>query len=86
MVSSLRGWNDQAASGATVLAVSSDVAALMGFVDTVALLHEGRIRYAGPAAGVFDAPDPSTTAEVLLRLTDQQGDPMVLLAVRGTAE
>lgn len=49
---------DQEATGATVIAVSSDVAALAGFVDTVAFLYKGRIHYQGPAATLADAPDP----------------------------
>jgi phospholipid/cholesterol/gamma-HCH transport system ATP-binding protein len=49
---------DQQASGATVIAVSSDVAALAGFVETVAFLYQGRIRYQGEAATLADAPDP----------------------------
>ncbi len=32
----------------TVLAVSSDVVALRGFVETLAMLHEGRLLYHGP--------------------------------------
>jgi len=48
---------DQAETGATVVAVSSDVTALMRFTDTVAMLHEGRIRYQGPAATLRDADD-----------------------------
>ena len=49
---------DQARTGATVLAVSSDVVALASFVDEIAFLYEGRILYRGPAATVADAPDP----------------------------
>ncbi len=48
---------DQAETGATVVAVSSDVEALMRFTDTVAMLHDGRIRYQGPAATLRDADD-----------------------------
>jgi phospholipid/cholesterol/gamma-HCH transport system ATP-binding protein len=50
--------SDQEAHGSTVIAVSSDVAALIGFVDTVAFLYKGRIHYQGPAATLADAPDP----------------------------
>jgi len=49
---------DQAATGCTVVAVSSDVAALVGFVEEVAFLYRGRIRHWGPAATLYDAPDP----------------------------
>jgi phospholipid/cholesterol/gamma-HCH transport system ATP-binding protein len=49
---------DQAATGCTVIAVSSDVAALAAFVDEVAFLYHGRIHYRGPADSLRDAPDP----------------------------
>jgi phospholipid/cholesterol/gamma-HCH transport system ATP-binding protein len=49
---------DQARSKATVLAVSSDVVALAGFVDEIAFLYQGKIIYRGPAATIADAPDP----------------------------
>ncbi len=49
---------DQQSTGATVIAVSSDVDALCRFVDTVAFLYQGVIRYQGPAATLADAPDP----------------------------
>jgi phospholipid/cholesterol/gamma-HCH transport system ATP-binding protein len=49
---------DQESHGSTVVAVSSDVAALMTFVDTIAFLYKGKIHYLGPAAGLADAPDP----------------------------
>jgi phospholipid/cholesterol/gamma-HCH transport system ATP-binding protein len=49
---------DHARTGATVLAVSSDVAALAQFVDEIAFLYHGRIVYRGPAATIRDAPDP----------------------------
>jgi phospholipid/cholesterol/gamma-HCH transport system ATP-binding protein len=52
----LRGDHDQ--SGATAIAVSSDVAALITFVDTVVFVYQGRAHYQGPAATVADAPDP----------------------------
>ena len=50
---------DQDETGCTVVAVSSDVDALVGFADTVAMLHEGVIRHQGPAAAVRDAGDPA---------------------------
>ena len=49
---------DHARTGATVLAVSSDVVALARFVDEIAFVHRGRIAYRGPAAAIADAPDP----------------------------
>jgi phospholipid/cholesterol/gamma-HCH transport system ATP-binding protein len=49
---------DQQRTGATVLAVSSDVAPLATFVDEIAFLYRGRIIYRGPAATIADAPDP----------------------------
>jgi phospholipid/cholesterol/gamma-HCH transport system ATP-binding protein len=49
---------DQARTGASVLAVSSDVAALAGFVDEIAFLYRGEILYRGPARTIHDAPDP----------------------------
>lgn len=49
---------DQARTNATVLAISSDVAALAQFVDEIAFLYHGKIVYRGPAATIADAPDP----------------------------
>jgi phospholipid/cholesterol/gamma-HCH transport system ATP-binding protein len=49
---------DQQRTGATVLAVSSDVTALATFVDEIAFLYRGHIIYRGPAATIADAPDP----------------------------
>jgi phospholipid/cholesterol/gamma-HCH transport system ATP-binding protein len=49
---------DQARTGASVLAVSSDVVALSRFVDEIAFLYRGAIAYRGPAATIADAPDP----------------------------
>jgi phospholipid/cholesterol/gamma-HCH transport system ATP-binding protein len=49
---------DQVRTGATVLAVSSDVTALAAFVDEIAFVHRGKLAYRGPAATIFDAPDP----------------------------
>jgi phospholipid/cholesterol/gamma-HCH transport system ATP-binding protein len=45
-------------TGATVVAVSSDVAALRTFVPRIGLLQGGRLRYDGPSAGMEDADDP----------------------------
>ena len=50
--------DDQIRTGATVLAVSSDVVALAKFVDEIAFLYRGHILYRGPAATIADAPDP----------------------------
>ena len=49
---------DQARTKATVLAISSDVTALMQFVDEIAFLYHGKIIYRGPAATIADADDP----------------------------
>ncbi|HEX4449860.1 MAG TPA: ATP-binding cassette domain-containing protein [Kofleriaceae bacterium] len=49
---------DHARTGATVLAVSSDVVALARFVDEIAFLYRGAILYRGPASTIADAPDP----------------------------
>jgi phospholipid/cholesterol/gamma-HCH transport system ATP-binding protein len=49
---------DQQRTGASVLAVSSDVVALAQFVDEIAMLYRGRIIYRGPARTIADAPDP----------------------------
>jgi phospholipid/cholesterol/gamma-HCH transport system ATP-binding protein len=49
---------DQAETRGTVIAVSSDVAALAAFVDEIAFLYKGRVHYRGPAASLADAPDP----------------------------
>jgi phospholipid/cholesterol/gamma-HCH transport system ATP-binding protein len=49
---------DQARTGATVLAISSDVVALATFVDEIAFLYRGHLIYRGPASSIADAPDP----------------------------
>jgi phospholipid/cholesterol/gamma-HCH transport system ATP-binding protein len=49
---------DHARTGATVLAVSSDVTALASFVDEIAFLYRGRVIYRGAARTIADAPDP----------------------------
>jgi phospholipid/cholesterol/gamma-HCH transport system ATP-binding protein len=48
---------DQAETGCTVVAVSSDVGALCGFADDLALVHEGQIRYRGSSADVAESED-----------------------------
>lgn len=50
---------DQDETGCTVVAVSSDVDALVGFADRIAMLHQGTIRYQGEARAVRDADDPA---------------------------
>ena len=52
----LRADHDR--TGATAVAVSSDVAALCGFVDQALFLYQGRAHHQGPAAGLHDAADP----------------------------
>lgn len=49
---------DQQETGCTVVAVSSDVEALIGFVDTIAMVYQGEIHYQGPASEIADADDP----------------------------
>jgi phospholipid/cholesterol/gamma-HCH transport system ATP-binding protein len=49
---------DQEETGCTVVVVSSDVDALIGFADRIAMLYQGTIRHLGPAAEVRDAGDP----------------------------
>jgi phospholipid/cholesterol/gamma-HCH transport system ATP-binding protein len=46
------------ASGATVIAVSSDVEALMKFAPRMAMLHGGKLRYDGETAHIRDSDDP----------------------------
>jgi phospholipid/cholesterol/gamma-HCH transport system ATP-binding protein len=48
---------DAAATGATVITVSSDVEALRAFAPRVAMLYKGRVRYDGPADAIADADD-----------------------------
>jgi phospholipid/cholesterol/gamma-HCH transport system ATP-binding protein len=49
---------DQHDTGCTVIAVSSDVAALIDFADHIAMLFAGRIHYRGSAADIDEATDP----------------------------
>lgn len=49
---------DHAQHGNTVIAVSSDVSALLGFVDRVGMLYQGKLVYDGPSKGIEDAADP----------------------------
>ncbi len=48
---------DHDASGATAIAVSSDVAGLCTFVDEVIFIYQGRLAYRGPTATLAEAPD-----------------------------
>ncbi|MEM9489367.1 MAG: ATP-binding cassette domain-containing protein [Myxococcota bacterium] len=50
---------DQRDAGSTVLAVSSDVAALRAFTERIVMILDGRIHYDGPAATIADADDPA---------------------------
>jgi phospholipid/cholesterol/gamma-HCH transport system ATP-binding protein len=52
----LRADHDR--TGATAVAVSSDVEALCRFVDTALFLYQGRAHHQGPARDLADAPDP----------------------------
>lgn len=52
----LRADHDR--TGATAIAVSSDVAGLCTFVDEAVFLYQGRAHHRGPAAGLADADDP----------------------------
>lgn len=49
---------DQDTHGNAALAISSDVAALAAWAHELAFLHEGAVRYHGPAAAIADADDP----------------------------
>ena len=49
---------DHAETGATVIAVSSDVDALRAFAPRIAMLYKGKLRYDGPSADIADADDP----------------------------
>ena len=69
---------DQARTGAAMLAVSSDVAALAQLVDEIAFLYRGRVLYRGPASTIGDAPDPIVRQFVRGELTgplDDDGAP-----------
>jgi len=48
---------DQAAHPCTVVAVSSDIDALIDFADTIAMIYQGQVRYQGPARAIRDAKD-----------------------------
>ena len=65
---------DHARTGATVLAVSSDVVALARFVDEIAFLYRGHLLYRGPARTIADAPDPVVRQFVRGELTGALDD------------
>ena len=48
---------DQAETGCTVVAVSSDVGALCGFASELALVHEGSVRYRGSSEDIANSED-----------------------------
>ena len=48
---------DQSETGCTVVAVSSDVAALCGFANELLLLHHGEVRYRGSSADIAQSDD-----------------------------
>jgi len=50
--------SEQARTGATVLVLSSDVEALVGFAPRLCMLHQGRICYDGPSRLASEASDP----------------------------
>lgn len=45
--------------GATAMTITHDMRSVRDIADTVAMLHEGRIRWTGPIAAMEDAPDPA---------------------------
>ncbi len=49
---------DQAETGATVVAVSSDVDGLRRFARTMGMIYRGQLRYNGPAEAIADSDDP----------------------------
>jgi phospholipid/cholesterol/gamma-HCH transport system ATP-binding protein len=49
---------DQQETGATVIAVSSDVEGLRTFAKTMGMMYGGRLRYDGPAETIADSDDP----------------------------
>lgn len=51
--------HERAATGATVLLVSSDIPALREFAPRLLMLYRGRLRYDGPARTVEDSADPA---------------------------
>lgn len=49
--------HERAATGATVILVSSDIPALREFAPRLLMLYRGRLRYDGPAHSVEESPD-----------------------------
>ncbi len=49
---------DQEDTGCTIIIVSSDVSALIGFSDQIAMLYDGMIRFAGDPQAIANADDP----------------------------
>jgi phospholipid/cholesterol/gamma-HCH transport system ATP-binding protein len=49
---------EQASTGATVLAISSDVDSLIKYADRIAIMDRGYMYYHGPLADAYSAPDP----------------------------
>ncbi|MBT8495471.1 MAG: ATP-binding cassette domain-containing protein [Deltaproteobacteria bacterium] len=49
--------SDQEATGCTVVFVSSDVDALLGFAHDVGMLYDGKLRYVGPTSSILDTDD-----------------------------
>ncbi len=49
---------EQEATNATVLAISSDVDSLVKYVDRIAIMDHGFMHYHGPLRDAYEAPDP----------------------------
>lgn len=49
--------SDQEATGCTVIFVSSDVDALLGFAHDVGMIYDGVLRYVGPSKNILEAND-----------------------------
>jgi len=49
---------DRESTGATVVAVSSDVEGLRRFVDRLGMLYHGQLRYDGPSGEIEESSDP----------------------------
>lgn len=50
---------EQQEGNRTVITISNDIDNLLRYVDKVAMLHQGKLLYAGDPKAVFDAPDPA---------------------------
>ncbi len=53
---------EQSSTGSTVLAISSDVDSLVKYVDRIAVMDHGRMRWHGPLSEAQLAPDPFVPA------------------------